>query len=489
MSFIQPSDRQQFTMMGALDDLIAPDHPVRLLDELIERIVRDNPEHFGVERPGEVGRPQYAPATMLKLYLYGNINGIRSSRKLEMETKRNVELIWLLGTLSPDHWTIAQYRKEYGDQIKAATTAVRQFLRQQGYVRAERIAIDGSKVKANARRDMLTAEKIAKRLAGTDEELERYLALLAENDRRDDVAEDLSDDDPTKRETALIDKIIALQQQVEELTHHQEQLRVSGKTYISPADPEATLMKSRDGILPAYNVQIAVDAAAGFIAASEVITDATDIYALPIMAKAVEGELHQHPAEYIADRGYYNPDLLEQVEHDHGVRCYVGVKESAKHPASSDRITFTYDKEHDYYWCSEGKPLPLLSRKKKRHSIANVYQGTDCHGCPVRALCTTSNNGRQINRYHNHDWRERYKERLRSPIARIRSQLRKCLVENPFGTMKCLAGKIPLLLRGRAKVATEINLLTTAFNLKKLFNLKPFGIIYAEITSQRWAIV
>ncbi len=489
MSYIQPSNRRQVTLINSLDDLIPTRHPVRLLDELVDGIVKQNPDRFGLEPVGDVGRPQYSPATLIKLHLYGNINGIRSSRKLETETHRNIELIWLLGELKPDHWTIAQYRKCCGEQITFVAQEFRNWLHQYGYITAEHMAIDGSKVKANAARTVLTDEKITKRLAHLDTEIEEYLAVLAETDQREDVLDDFSDQAaPSVRESALIDKIVALQQKVEELTEHKEYLEHhKDQTYLSPADPEATMMKSRDGKHPAYNVQLAVDAKHGFIVADEVLTDANDINALPVVVKAIEKTLGIVPASLSTDKGYYNPDQIEQIEQNYDTRCYVAVKESPK-DSSPQAVTFRYDKEQDCYWCSEGKSLSLKDRNMKHHnSIVNRYRGTECQQCSRKAQCTTSPYGRQITRYENHDWRQRYRERMKSPIARMMLRLRKCLAEHPFGVIKCLGGKIPLLLRGRAKVATEITLLTTAFNLKRLFTLNSFDNILAQFVSHRWA--
>jgi transposase len=489
MSYIQPSDRHQATLMNSLDDLISSRHPVRLLDKLVDGIVKQNPDRFGVEPVGDVGRPHYSHSTLIKLHLYGNINGIRSSRKLETETHRNIELIWLLGELKPDHWTIAQYRKCCGEQITFVAREFRHWLHQYGYITAEHMAVDGSKVKANAARTVLTDEKIVARLAHLDTQIEEYLGVLAENDHREDVIDDFSDQaTPDVRESALIDKIVALQQKVEELSQHKEHLeRHKDQTYLSPADPEAMLMKSRDGKHPAYNVQLAVDAKHGFIVADEVLTDANDLNALPVVVNAIEEVLGIVPASLSADKGYYTPDQIEQIEQNYGTRCYVAVKESSK-DSSPEAVTFRYDKEQDCYWCSEGKPLPLNDRNMKLHkSVVNRYRGTQCQECFRKAHCTTSRSGRQITRYENHDWRQRYRERMNAPIAKFMLRLRKCLAEHPFGVIKCLGGKIPLLLRGKAKVATEITLLTTAFNLKRLFNLSPFEKILAQFVAHRWA--
>jgi transposase len=489
MSYVKPADRKQFTIMGCLDDLIASDHPIRLLDELVERVVAENPSVFGAEPVGDVGRPEFSPVTMLKVFTYGTLNSIRASRKLEVEAKRNIEMIWLLGSLAPDHWTIAKYRRTHGDQITLFGRTLRQFLHTQGYIEAERIAIDGSKFKANASQDMLSAESLTRRLAFADKELEKYLAMLEANDRRDDVLDEQDEEGSNPNENELLDTIARLQERIEKLSGQRQQLEDSGKTYFSPTDPEASLVKGRGGKHPGYNVQFAVDSKHGFIVADTVVADTSDICALPVMVDAVEEELRQ-PASgiYIADRGYYNLDLTEQVERKHpSLRCYVAVRRSRNHYPNSP-ITFTYDQEHDCFWCSEGKPLPINARNVRTHNgVFNRYRGTDCQGCHKRTQCTTSSVCRQVNRFFNQEWRERYVLRMQSPIARMMLRIRKCLAEHPFGTIKSWAGKIPLLLRGRAKIKTEIKLLVTGFNLKRLFNLARFDILLNQINSHTWA--
>jgi len=514
MSYIQPLNRHQLTMMSSLDDLVPPDHPVRLLDMLIDRIVKENPDVFGVETFGDVGRPAFSHATMLKQYFYGYCNSMRSSRRLETEAGRNIELIWLLGALSPDHWVIAAYRAKCDTEIKFVATKLRQFLRDNDYIAGKRMAVDGSKFKANARRDTLTVEKIEQRFEHIERDMEHYLHLLTHNDAREDIIESLDtdgggggrgddhDDDDgsswTDRETALVDRIVALQQEVESLKHLKDLMAATGQTYISPTDPEAHVMRTREGTMPAYNVQIVVDAKHHFIADSEVLTDENDIGALEPMVDSLIEELGITPEDMLADTGYNAAEAIERVEAAHEITCYVAqprTKEQSGAPLAKARkdgtvpgaITFTYDAANDQYRCSEGKPLVLKSRnKRQRQSRVNVYQGTQCQGCPVRAVCSTSKYGRQVHRFANQPWREQFKARMKEYKSRILLALRRCMVEHPFGTLKWLAGRIPLLVRGLGKVKTEINLLTTAYNLKRLFHLQSFATIADQFATYRW---
>ena len=489
MRYLQPADRSQFVMMNTLDDLVPGKHPVRVLDSIVDQIVAGNPVQFASDRAdSDPGRPAFSPKTMLKLFLYGYFINCRASRKLEAETKRNIELIWLLGALSPDHWVIAEYRRTHGDQIKAATTAFRQFLHAQGYIKAERVAIDGTKMKANARREMLTVEKIEKRLEHLDQQLDEYLNRFAENDLRDDLSEELETlDSTTSVNRHLVDKIIALQKHIEELTAHKETLKNSGQTYLSPTDPEAQLMRTRDGKMPGYNIQSVVDETSHMIAATEVLTEQDDHAALPVMVESVQQELGVAPQEIIADAGYYTPDAIQQVESGTNATCYIPLPE--KNEASST-IQFHYCASTDSYTCSAGRPLMLIQKnKRKNNSRVDVYRGTQCRECHLRSQCTTSKHGRMINRYHNQDWRDSFGERMKKHSSKAIIALRKSLVEHPFGTIKLIGGKLPLLLRGAVKVATEINLYATAYNFIRLLNCAMWDRLEKQIASHSWKLV
>jgi transposase len=488
MRYIQPADRAQYVMMNTLDDLVPPQHPVRILDTVVEQIVDANPEQFDTVRAdSDPGRPMFSPKTLLKLFLYGYLVNIRASRKLETETQRNIEVLWLLGTLSPDHWVIATYRKVHGDHIKAATKAFRQFLHAHGYIKGERVAIDGTKMKANARREMLTVEKIEKRLHRVDEQLDEYLSKMADNDLCDELADELDSLDSTVAvDRHLIDKIMALQKQVEELTAQKELVEQSGQTYLSPADPDARLMKSRDGKLAAYNVQSVVDDAYHMIAATTVLTDHDDHAALPAIVQSLHDELGVSPSSATADKGYYTPDLIQQVETEMNTTCYIPLPNT---DAASSSITFRYDPATDCYTCSAGTSLLLHTKnKRKNKSLVNVYRGRQCTACHLRAQCTTSKHGRIVHRYHNQDWRDAYRERMQHPMSKSIVAVRKSLVEHPFGTIKLWGGKLPLLLRGVAKVATEINLYATAYNVRRLLNCTLWDTLNEQLATYSWKL-
>lgn len=486
MKYIQPFDRDQLRMLSSMDDLVPQDHAVRIMDMIVESILTSNKARFEKAIVTEAGRPRYHSMIFLKLFLYGYFNGISSSRKLEVETYRNNEVIWLLGGLKPDHWTISNYRKDNSDEIKFVTKKFREFLKKLGYISLKKVAIDGSKVKANANREMLTLKKIEKRLRGIDKKIEEYLMKIAKSDERDELLDEDEEDEGSPPDVGkYIDKIIELEKQLEKLKEQKELLEKENRKQRSPSDPEANLMKSRDGLVPAYNVQIAVDAENKMIADSEVEDSENDLTLLPEMIKSLKEEYGEVPEEALMDKGYNTPDLIEEVEKAEGVELYVAVPRSLK---DNEEVKFSYDGAKDEYVCPEGKSLVLIQKNKIKHkSLTNVYRCNDCDGCRIREKCTKAKKGRMVHRYLNQEWRDQYKSKMESKLGREKIVERKLLVEHPFGTIKYLMGKIPLLLRGKKKVGTEINLYTTAYNLKRLLNIELFDIIVAKVMKYQWA--
>lgn len=491
MHYVIPENRQQMTFMQSLDDLVPFDHYVRLIDALVDAIVSANPEQFTYKGQNNSGRRSYNPVTMLKLFLYGYLNSIKSSRRLERECYRNIEVIWLLGNLKPDHKSIADYRKDNAAAIKYITKKFRRFLKDNGYIQGKLVAIDGSKVKANTNKDMLTLKKIEKRLEYLDKNFDKYLEQLVKNDRREDLYEEIEDssfddfpNNPDSSNQVLIDKICQLQEQVENLQKQKEHLQSQSRSSISPTDPQAKLMRSRDGMIPAYNTQIAVDEAYNMIAHSEVFDEENDTSLLEPMLDEMEQETGLIPEAAVTDCGYYNLKQIQTVESNNKTICYVP---RPKHKYDDRPITFQYDKEKDEYRCSQNKRLIKKQKNKiKNGQRSTVYQGIECDGCPMRAKCTTSKYGRIIDRYDNQDWRTEYRRRIAGITAKKVMHKRKQIVEHPFGTIKYWMGKIPILLRGKEKVRTEINIYTTVYNFRRLLSIESFHEIMDRIVKYDW---
>jgi len=401
MIYIQPQDRNQLNMMNSLDLSIAPDNPIRIIDVLVDKIYNSQRDKFTKAKEENIGRPRYHDITFLKLYLYGYLNGISSSRKLESETKRNIEVKWLLGDLQPDHWVISNYRKENGDSIRHLTKSFRKFLRSTGYIDGKTVAIDGTKIKAYANKDMLTVKKIDKRLENLNKNIEEYLLRLQSNDTLESLEEELAIDDVgADINKILLDKYIVSQAKIEKLVEAKRFLEENNRSSVSLSDKEARLMKSRDGFIPAYNVQSGVDSKYNMIADTEVTDEENDLNQLEPMVNSIEEEIGKKPEEVLADKGYYKPTKIEEVELDEKVKCYVAIPEEKKEVSE-----FKYNKEKDEYICSEGKPLVLKQKNKERkNGYSDMYQGIECDGCKLRAECTKSKSGRILYRPSNIGW-------------------------------------------------------------------------------------
>jgi transposase len=486
MHYVNPEDRTQCSLFTSLDDMISSANPVRVIDLIVNSIVSTNRDKFSEKGQESIGRRAYSPETLLKLYLYGYFNGIRSSRKLEAETHRNIEVMWLLGNLRPDHKTIANFRKDCSDQIKFTTTRFREFLRDEGYIEGKRVGIDGSRMKANAKRSMLSVEKIDKRLSRMEVDMDNYLKQLTMNDLQDDLLEEYGDDDTHSDgiDKHLIEKIASLQEEIEKLYRQKQTLEERGTNRMSTTDPDAGLMKTVDGMVPSYNVQFTVDEKYKLIADSEVKTETNDQELLESMVTSLKEELDIEPEEVIADKGYYNPKLIQSIEQESKTSCYIPVPESSR---DRDNVTFTYDSEKDEYRCIEGKRLVLKSRNKiKKKRLADLYKGIECDGCRIRSMCTKSKTGRMYYRYHDEDWCDEFRTRMRGVVAKIAIGIRKSLVEHPFGTIRMLMGKMPLLMRGLGGVQSEINLHTTVYNLKRVLNIEGVAHIRNVIQDYEW---
>ena len=480
-NYIEPQDRKQSQLSFCLDELVSADHVVRIIDSIIDSIVINNMTRFEKGKNKNVGRKRYHDSTMLKLYLYGYFNGISSSRKLEVETHRNNELIWLLGGLRPDHWTISNYRKEKGEEIKFVTREFRRFLKNNDYIKLNTVAVDGSKVKAYTNREMLTKEKIEKKLESIDKKISDYLSRLSEIDERDAVLDDYEESD----QIDYLDKIIKLRKEVEKLTEQKRILEEENRNYISGYDTEARMMKTIDGKQPCYNIQTAVDSANRMIADEDVVTDESDMNQIQARVESLEKECNQKPAILLADCGYNNPNQIESLEKENeGMKVYVSQPITKR---DKEEIGFEYDKENDQYICSEGKRLILKQKGNKyKNTIMDVYQGLECAECRKKKQCTNSKKGRIYKRHPNQEWRNEYKKKMQSRKSQSKLSSRKSIVEHPFGTLKILMGKVPILLRGVEKVLIEIKLYCVGYNLKRLINIESFDELMNKIRRFDW---
>lgn len=487
MGYIQPCNRDQLTLPESLDSYISLDNPVRLIDAFVDKFICLEPTYSVYKGQCSTGRHAYSFSTLLKLYVYGYLNSISSSRKLERETLRNMELIWLLGNLHPDHKTIADFRSKQTCGIRACCLSFRRFLVDSGYISGKLVAVDGSKVKANTNRDGLTLDGVNRQLALLESRLEKYLTQLHENDLVDTAHEQLGElSDQLGVESALLEKIAQLSRQVEELQAYKDQMQESGSKNIFPSDPDARLMKSKNGFLPAYNVQSVVDAKHHLIGMMQVTDHPNDYHDLEPSIHRMEEELELGVSGVLADAGYANEQQVRELEEEHKLVAVPFDKhESGPKENQENGISFTYDTEKDHYICSQGKILPLKDRQiHKRGKVYRRYQGKDCKDCPLKKHCTNSKKGRVVYRKADDPgWTGQYVKKCRSMKYRELMAQRKCLVEHPFGTIKYWMGQIPILLRGKEKVQAEIDLYATCYNIKRMLNIEDMHILLNKLAS------
>jgi hypothetical protein len=482
MHFKERQSREQM-MMVSYETMVSADNPVRLIDLLCRKFIADNPwweEWKGSERKG---RKSYPPTAMLGLLVYGCFNGISSSRKLEMETCRNIELLWLMESLQPDHWTICEFHRDNEQLVKELLKSFRRFLLDKGFASGEKLVFDGSKVKAYASLNMLNSEGIRKKLENLDKSIADYLSQLENNDFYDSELE-------TAREEIekLKAKIEKLEAQRTKLEVAGQVLETSDKKQIALNDKDAVLVKGRDGKFAGYNAQTGVEGKGHFIMRNEVTTDPNDLQQLENCVEKTSEETGIVLKEVLADKGYGNITQILNIENN-GIDCFVPLKTTSREKEEKKGIVFIYDKVNDICVCPQEKMLYLISKNYKHHGATyNIYKCRECDDCPIRDNCTTSKTGRIYKRNIAQERIGRYKEKLKTNYARGKIAERKGIVEHTFGTIKWLMDKFNFLLNGKEKVQIEFDLYTTAYNIKRLINSRETLNIMSKIMKYKWAM-
>ncbi len=484
------SREQPSFLPPCLDDYVGPAHPVRAIDAYVDAL---DLEELGFRHPGSdggAGQPPYHPGDLLKLYLYGYLHRVRSSRGLEQEARRNVELMWLIKRLAPGYRTIASFRKDNWAALKAANRDFVVLARELGLVGGELVGIDGAFFDGNASKASIrTRRKLAERLAEIEREIEAYGASLDANDaaeatpsRSDDDHDGGGGGDVAGRVAALMAKRAKLQASLEELD-------ASGETQLSRTDPDARLLTKGGQVVAGYNVQIAVDDAHKLIVASEVVNDGNDTGQLYKMAKAAKDALGAETLRALADVGYYNGAALKDCEDD-GIVAYVPQAVRTGRLAAQGRFChddFAYDVDADAYRCPGGALLrPTPGRKRNtggRIEIRYVSRKAVCNACPLRRRCVTDKQPtRTVYRWEHEGVIERHRQRMKDagPIMRRRAGL----AEHPFGTLKCRAGYRHFLVRGFDKVRGEWSLMALAYNFTRVLAIVGLDGFLAHLAKQ-----
>ena len=462
MRYHRGNSRFQQSLLS-IDDQISRDNVVRIIDDISETFCATITIEKGIK---DTGRKAYHPADLLKILVYGYFNGVSSSRKLERETQRNIELKWLTSDVSPDHKTISDFRKGNPEVVDKLFKYLIIKFKEQGLITGKSIAVDGTKVKANASQN-LNIETIRKKLDNIEQQVGKYLKDIDAIDKAEDDVEDLE-----RKKAELEQEVEKLVAKKKEYEQEADALEAIGKKKICVTDTDTNIMRGRSGNFWGYNIQAAVDTENHFITVIKATSNTNDLGLLSSMIEASEEATGQKPEEATADAGYYKTNELEDLQ-ENGTECYVAINRTSSQIKDEELgLSFSYDKEQDHYYCNEGKPLvPVGTKTRRNGKLATAYRGIECHGCHIRNKCTTAKQ-RTFHRNENQEWLDSYHEKMQSPEGKRKLSTRRSVVEHPFGTMKYSMGQIPLLLRGSAKVQTEMNLYGIGYNLKRYFNLK-----------------
>tara|TARA_B100000508_G_scaffold123652_1_gene106472 strand:- start:414 stop:1841 length:1428 start_codon:yes stop_codon:yes gene_type:complete len=460
--YIEGEDRSQATLFPEeLDSYIAQDNPVRVIDVFVDDL------DLGVMGfktiPAETGRPSYHPSVMLKLYIYGYLNRVQSSRRLEREAGRNVELMWLLGRLAPDFKTIADFRR---DNTKAIGLVCREFVllcRKLDLFADAFVAIDGSKFKAVNHRDLnFTRAKLKYRLKIIDESIEKYLKQIESTDRQE------APKSKAKAET-LKDKIGKLKEEVKKLNEIEVELEASPDKQVSFTDPDARSMKTRGTGIVGYNVQAAVDCKHHIIVEHEVTNIGHDRSQLSNMATQAKAIIGSENLEVVADRGYYNGEEILACEQS-SITTYLPKPQTSGNQAKGlfGKQDFIYKPDLDIYECPGGEVAKYRMSSEEKGKVIRRYWSTACTGCSFKSQCTTGKY-RRISRWEHEAVLEKVAARLAEKVDMM--TIRKSTVEHPFGTIKHWMGATHFQMKTIKNVRAEMSLHVLAYNLKRVMNI------------------
>ena len=464
MTHIVGDDRTQAVLLPeVLDDYVGPAHPVRFLDAFVAQL---DLAGLGFQRatPAETGRPGYDPGDLLRLYLYGYLHRIRSSRRLEQEAHRNVELMWLLRRLTPDFKTIADFRRDHPQALKGVGREFLLVCKRLDLFGGELLAIDGSKFRAvNARDRSFTPARLTKLIATIDATLTEYLRQLEAHDHREAAITA-----PTAAE--LQARIASLAQRRARYDGFHQQLAASGEGTLSLTDPETRPMVSGGTIEVGYNVQTAVDAKHKLIVAETVTNAAADRAQLSPLALAAQAILEAPALVVLADRGYYHGAEIKTCL-EAGITPLVPRPRTSANAALGlfTKDDFRYDPIADAYRCPAGATLTYRNTTLELGRHIKYYRTAACRGCALKSRCTRNRDGRRLTRWVDEHLQDAMAERLRAHPQHARQ--RAALVEHPFGTMKRGMDQGYFLLKGLTKVRGEFCLTVLAYNLNRVLNL------------------
>jgi transposase len=454
--FVEGTDRGQSTLFPeCLEDWIGEDNPVRVIDVFVDELDLAELGFSGVD-PEVTGRPSYHPSVLLKLYIYGYLNRVQSSRRLEREASRNVEVMWLTGRLAPDHKTIADFRKDNGTAIRKVCARFVVLCRAMGLLTQASVAIDGSKFKAVNNRDKnFTRAKMERRMAQIEESVVRYLQQL----------------ELKTKTSRLKEKIEKLKEQMRRLEILKVEMLATPDQQISLTDPASRSMATsgRGSGIVGYNVQIAVETEHHLIVTHEVTNVGTDRSQLAHVAKEAKAALEVEKLDAVADRGYFNSEeILACEEAGITVTLPKPMTSNSKAAGRFGKQDFRYVAAEDVYVCPAGQRLAYSFTTEDKGLVLRRYWTNACQSCAIKHSCTTGKE-RLISRWEHEHILEAVQRRLDEHPEKMRQ--RRETVEHPFGTIKARMGATHFLMKTVPRVATEMALHVLAYNLTRVMNI------------------
>ena len=474
--FVAGADRAQSTLLPeSLDDWVDESNPVRVIDAFVDALDLAELGFDSVE-PAATGRPSYHPSVLLKLYIYGYLNRVQSSRRLEREAGRNLEVMWLLGRLAPDHKTIADFRKDNGGAIKKVCARFVELCRRMGLLLKASVAIDGSKFKAVNNRDKnFTSAKVERRRKQLEESVSRYLSQLDTADLQD------PSEAVTLKKVRIKEKLEKLKSEMDKLAAIEQLVLASPDQQISLTDPDSRSMATsgRGSGVVGYNVQTAVDTENHLIVTHEVTNVGSDRAQLANTAQAAKAALDVDKLEAVADRGYFNGEEILACEQT-GITVTLPkpMTSSAKSEGRFGKQDFVYLADENVYRCPAGEKLKYRYTAEEHGQKLHRYWADACHSCPIKAQCTTGKE-RRITRWEHEEVVEAVQERLdKNPDA---MRTRRETVEHPFGTLKMRMGATHFLMKTLPKVTTAMALHVLAYNLTRVLNIVGVEPIMAAV--------
>jgi len=473
--FIEGHERTQSVLFPeSLDEWIDDDNPVRVVDVFVDEL---DLTKLGMERaePAATGRPAYHPGTLLKLYIYGYLNRIQSSRRLEREAQRNVELMWLTGRLAPDFKTIADFRRDNGEAIRRVCREFVLLCRRLKLFGDAAVAIDGSKFKAvNSQDRNFSDHKFQVRIEQLEQSIARYLSELDRADREPSSV-------PQVRVAHLKENLARVKEHMGKLREIGRQLQAAPDRQVSLTDPDARAMATsgRGTGVVGYNVQTAVDLKHHLIVAHEVTNVGHDRAQLLDMAERAREAIGEETVTVFADRGYYTGEVIRQCEQS-GITTLVPKPQTSNNKAAGlfDKRDFIYDEQCDEYRCPAGERAIWRFAGMQAGLMMHRYWSSACPGCAIKHKCTTGKY-RRINRWEHEGILDRMQQRLdRTPQA---ARLRRQTVEHPFGTIKAWMGSTHFLTKTLPRVRTEMSLNVLAYNVKRMIKILGVAQLIAAV--------